>query len=355
MDSIPVSVILIGAAIGHAPTSFESVVAGHGHTCALSTEGVNYCWGFRYGEAPVVVGDGLAFESLTASCGLTETGSAYCWGNNNYGQVGDGTNELRNTPVEVAGHIVFTSVSAGSAHVCGVTTEGGGYCWGFNNGGRLGDGTFDNRSVPTLVAGGLTFESIATGYHHACGVTTGGQAYCWGMNGDGQLGNGTNLFSLVPVAVSGELSFRSLSAGSKHVCGVTTDGAAYCWGGGLLGNGSARGNNAPVAVAGGLSFRSVSAGTNHSCGVTTDERAYCWGTRSAGRLGDGNDKSYSTVPVLVQGGLAFRSVSAGDAHTCGVSTSNEVYCWGLNGNGRLGVGGQLSWSTVPVVIEVAQR
>ena len=100
----------------------------------------------------------------------------------------------------------------------------------------------------------------------------------------------------------------------------------------------------------GLSFRQVSAGGSHTCGVTTGDVAYCWGANGVGQLGTGTSTGperctdfgsefpCSTRPVRVVGGLAFRSVSAGGGHTCGVTTSNVTYCWGSNESGPLGLG-----------------
>jgi alpha-tubulin suppressor-like RCC1 family protein len=86
-----------------------------------------------------------------------------------------------------------------------------------------------------------------------------------------------------------------------------------------------------------LAFRQVSAGVQHTCGVTPDDRAYCWGVNSDGELGDGTTTQRLT-PVPVLGGLKFRQVSAGQGHTCGVTTDNRAYCWGNNLFHQLGDG-----------------
>jgi alpha-tubulin suppressor-like RCC1 family protein len=103
--------------------------------------------------------------------------------------------------------------------------------------------------------------------------------------------------------------------------------------------------SAALATAGTpLSFRQVSAGHEHTCGVTTDDRAYCWGVARFGKLGNGtfegpescNVFTCYTRPVAVEGGLRFLQVSAGGFHTCGVTTDNKLYCWGRNSEGSLG-------------------
>ncbi|MCH7475509.1 MAG: hypothetical protein IIA27_12650, partial [Gemmatimonadetes bacterium] len=85
----------------------------------------------------------------------------------------------------------LTVVSAGLAHSCGLTAAGQAFCWGWNRDGQLGDGGNASRSSPVSVQGGLTFESIAAGGGHTCGLVAGGAAYCWGQSAGGVLGNDT--------------------------------------------------------------------------------------------------------------------------------------------------------------------
>jgi alpha-tubulin suppressor-like RCC1 family protein len=84
-------------------------------------------------------------------------------------------------------------------------------------------------------------------------------------------------------------------------------------------------------------FYQLSTGEAHTCGVTTDNRAYCWGVSAYGRLGDGTTSDRLT-PVAVVGGLLFRQISAGVSHTCGVTTDFRAFCWGWNVAGQLGDG-----------------
>jgi alpha-tubulin suppressor-like RCC1 family protein len=87
-----------------------------------------------------------------------------------------------------------------------------------------------------------------------------------------------------------------------------------------------------TAAAATLSFRQVSAGEDHSCGVTTDGKAYCWGRNFSGQLGTGSsDEQNRATPVAVAGGLIFRVISAGYDHTCALTPVNRLYCWGAGG------------------------
>ena len=145
------------------------------------------------------------------------------------------------------------------------------------------------------------------------------------------------------VAAATALAFYQLSGGQDlYTCGVTSDYRAYCWGRnyrGQLGDGTTvTARLTPVAVATTQRFRQVSAGWAHTCGVTPDYRAYCWGDNVAGALGDGTTIQRLT-PVSVTGGRKFRQVDAGIDFTCGVSyPDNRSFCWGNNWAGQLGDG-----------------
>ena len=299
----------------------------------------------------------VTFRSVEAgyvhSCGVTVSGAAYCWGDNSMGQLGDGAPAspwYRSSPAPVGGGLgglgglQFTMISAGVWHTCGVTTSGGAYCWGDNLFGQLGDGTTEGRATPTPVAGGLRFLRLSAGSRHTCGITTSGAAYCWGDNQNAQLGDGTTDRRVTPVPVKGGFTFTTLSAGHGHTCGVMPSGVALCWGdnsSGQLGGGTALDRVAyrpyPGPVVHVRGFTSVSAGNVHTCGVTTRGEAYCWGYNVWGQLGDGTTIQRS-VPVRVAGRLRFTGVDAGSYFSCGVASGGQAYCWGENVDGELGDG-----------------
>jgi len=272
-----------------------------------------------------------------------------------------------------AGTLEIVSISAFENFSCALTGTGAAYCWGNNSSGQLGMGgrTKGNRAkkaTPQAVAGGFTFAALSVGdsYLHACGVTALGDSYCWGGNRSGELGDGSFDQSSGPVEVSGSHSFRSLTTNWENTCGVTTSSAGYCWGGnsaGDLGNGTIGGDEpAPGPVVGGLVFDVVSTGTIHTCGVTTTEEAYCWGWNSDGQLGVPtaqttemcfNDPWCSSVPVQVSepasGPVNWADIGAVDAHSCGLTTDGAVYCWGSGSTGFLGNGSETS-SDVPIKV-----
>jgi alpha-tubulin suppressor-like RCC1 family protein len=326
---------------------------------------------FSTGEAPPPTT--FVFASISVgshTCALTIVGKAYCWGQNTYGQVGDGTLTERHVPVAVAGGLTFTAISVGSAHTCALTVAGSAFCWGRNTSGTLGNGTFANSAVPVPVAGGLTFASIrsisATGAA-SCGVTTAGDAYCWGGNTSGMIGGGAAAACQpqgcsTPVKVAGGLKFATVSVGGSTTCGLSIESVAYCWGvngAGELGAGTASGpeqcaysyynasnvacSTVPVAVTGGVVFSSVSSGVFFSCGLTVSGAAYCWGANNVGQFGNGTATSLPPIPfptpIPGAGSLLFRTLSAGNQRTCGITLDGQTYCWGYNGAGEAGVPG----------------
>jgi len=152
------------------------------------------------------------------------------------------------------------------------------------------------------------------------------------------------------------LVFTDVRAGLGRACGLTLEAAAYCWGTSWanagLGNGTTNSSPSPVAVAGGLTFTAISVGGYHTCGLTSSGLVYCWGYNGHGQIGDGTNTDRLT-PVPVVGGLQFSAVTAGATHTCAITVNGAGYCWGQNWNNAQGgwLGdGTITSSSVPVAV-----
>ena len=295
------------------------------------------------------VGGDLRFTSITAggahACGLTAEGKAYCWGKNNAGQLGDSTTTDRAEPVAVSAGVVFKVVSAGGAHTCGISKDNQPYCWGNNEDGQLGNGTRVNRHYPFLVAGDLMMTLIVAGPKHTCGTMKHwekqDQALCWGLNSDGQLGDMSTETSSLPLAPFGVIRYVSLALGDGHTCGATREGRVFCWGTnirGQLGNGSATESRVPFITRMNRrsDFTMVASGAAHTCALSGTGDVVCWGDNTAGQVGTGGKGGRILSPAAVKEATGVAAVYATGNATCAQSKDGTVECWGSNASGLFG-------------------
>ncbi len=312
-----------------------------------------------------VVGLNAGVVALSAggyqTCAVTNAGAVKCWGFNERGQLGDGSTTSSPIPVDVVSlRAGVRSVAAGYEHTCAVTMGGAVKCWGANESGELGDGTTTDRSAPADVQGLASDVAMVTAggdYSggQTCALKTNGSVVCWGNNRSGQLGDETTISRSTPTAVTALTSgVQEISAGNEHVCALTVSGEVQCWGHNLygqLGNGSTDDQSTPVPASGlGSGVRAVSSGGRHSCAITSAVGVLCWGDNEYGQLGDGTTETRLTaVPVA---GLTsdVRIVHAGEESTCVLTGAGVEQCWGDNESGELG-NGTTNGSYTPVSVE----
>ncbi len=358
---------------GSAGSGVSALSAGFLHTCAIWSNTIR-CWGdnstgalgdgsTNQRDTPTpVVGLSVGIQAVSAggfhTCVLTSGGGLKCWGENTEGQLGDGTTSDSDSPVDVVGSSSgFTTLGAGSKHTCAVTTGGGVRCWGGNDNGSLGDGTTTSHHAPADVVGlNATVVAVSAGSYHTCAVTVGGGLKCWGNNVWGQLGDGTKTQRTEPADVVGlSTGVQAVSARGFHTCAVTTNHALKCWGDngtGQLGDGTTTASSTPVDVTGlTSSVAAVGAGTDHTCAFRMAGSLQCWGLNDDGELGDGSN-SDQHLPVDVVGlGSGVSAVTAGAHHTCALTSTGGLKCWGNNTCGQLGTG-TTSSSNTPVDVVV---
>jgi len=346
---------------------------------------------------------GLA-GGLNHYCALRSDGTVWCWGDNDHGQLGNGTTNFSRSPVEVIDSRFNSPLSGVSAIYAGWNSScashplltGETMCWGEDNKDKLSissqsvdqlNPAFSTRSVKQVAIGefhacflfpdgtdscngessvgelgtGLNVSNgvaTAVGDGHSCALLANGSARCWGIDNHGELGDGSpSPISSVPVVVSGisgSVSAMAVSAGYAHTCATRANGTISCWGdngSGQLGDGTIMDRYVPTAVMGiGNVFATV-AGEFHSCALIADGTVLCWGSNNAGQLGDGTFSSHHTPkPVPNLSGVV--ALAAGRNHTCAVTSDYAVLCWGEGKDGEIGDGTNVDRPNPTTVISV---
>ncbi|WP_327324223.1 CAP domain-containing protein [Streptomyces sp. NBC_01210] len=280
------------------------------------------------------------------SLALKYDGSVWAWGRNNAGQLGDGTPYYSDTRVLVDGASGVMGISAGLEHSLALKRDGSVWAWGENRDGQLGDGTRTARNAPVIAqdVGGVI--GIAAGAGHSLALKRDGSVWAWGDNWAGQLGDGTTTRRLTRVMVGGVADVIGIAAGVYYSLALKRDGTVWAWGinhYGELGIGStdplpSHFQPVPVAIEGAVA--AIAAGMNHSLALMRDGTVWAWGLNSAGQLGDGTTTERH-VPVKVQGVTGVVAIAAaGTGHSLALKRDGTVWAWGSNNWGQLGDGTQ---------------
>jgi alpha-tubulin suppressor-like RCC1 family protein/putative cell wall-binding protein len=357
------------AAIGAGATAITAGRSAGLVSAAGSASGAVYTWGAgAFGSlVPVAVtlpGGVTAVavsEGSRASYALGSDGNVYAWVT--------GINPSPQVKVSLPG-VAATAVSAGYQTALAIGSDGSVYAWGNNDLGQLGNGTTTSSSVPVKVSlpGGVSATVVSEGFYTSVAVGSDGSVYAWGYNSYGQLGNGTTTsYSDVPVKVSlpGGVAAVAVSEGVDTTLAIGSDGNIYAWGdnfGGKFGDGTNTSSNVPVKVSlpAGVAAVAVSEGGETTLAIGSDGNIYASGRNSAGEFGDGTTTSSNVlVKVSLPGGVAATAVSESKCQLglCGgvyywgtslaVGSDGNVYGWGKNDWGQLGNGTQAD-SLVPV-------
>lgn len=365
------------------PEDLTEITSGANHSCVVRRDGTVWCWG-NNGSGEVGIGtwradvcgsfscalqptrltqdlNGATFTAAHVSAGWDHTcaldllGNAFCWGVNTSSQAGVPYLAQVWQPLPAGGGRRYNALSAGNQTTCAVDASAV-WCWGLMNDGTPGSFSLNgDQSVSVakrtwsplpIQPSSANRRSVSVGYMHVCtqsNVYGFNEITCIGRNSFGELGYDPALgHAFVLFGSSFGRPVGPAATNVSYTCADRlNDGTVVCAGqnvNGVLGNGNYVNTGTAQVVGNGMQLSGVTAGWQHACAIDPQLRAWCWGSNTSGQLGNGT-RTRSNLPVLVGGGsVKFRQLAAGLSHTCGIATTNNIYCWGGNDAGQLGRG-----------------
>jgi len=234
---------------------------------------------------------------------LKSDGSLWGMGDNSYGQLGDGTFNSTNRPKQIVSSNV-TAIACGAFHNLFLKSDGSLWDMGLNLHGQLGDGTYNNTNRPErIVSGGVT--AIACGEFHNLFLKSDGSLWSMGFNEAGQLGDGTYIANtnrpeqIVPNGVV------AIAAGSSHSLFIKSDGSLWGMGSTILrqlgygpGDGHFNATNRPVQIISNDVIRVV-CGNDHSLFLKSDGSMWGMGADYYGEIGDSFTNQEPRLPEQI--------------------------------------------------------
>ncbi len=266
------------------------------------------------------------------SLALDGNGDVWAWGDNYYGELGNGTTAAVSlSPAQVSGLSDAVAVAAGVYHSLALDGNGDVWAWGDNQYGQVGNGTTsDHRNpvtTPTKVSGLSEVVAVSAGYHHSLAVDVNGDVWIWGDNRYGQIGNTVTSAPEAPMTtptkVSGLPDVVSVDAGGLHSLALDANGDVWAWGGnqfGQIGDGTTTNALQPQQIAGLPEITAVTGGGYSSMAVDASGDLWVWGFNSSGQLSTGGTVARST-PIRANGPVNVSFVDAGGSFTIAIAAS----------------------------------
>ncbi len=309
----------------------------------ISVNSFSQCWS-KIASSP--------FHSIA----IANNGTLWAWGSNSHGQLGTGTSNDSNIPVQVGTANNWVSIAVGSNYTVALRSTGVlGYsntlwAWGINTYGQLGDGTLINKNVPIQIGTNTKWTQISASPQHVMAINdtnplliTGSKTlWGWGENSLGQLGNGITPDQTTPIQIGTAIDWGQVSAGGFYSVAQKVDGRLFAWGSnfyGQLGINSTANTTIRTQIGTDADWSSnFVAGSGFTLAIKNNGTLWAWGENSLGQLGNGSTTD-SLLPIQIGTNNDWAKVDSGNAHSIALKTiDGAVYTWGNNSVGQLGIG-----------------
>ncbi|HVA09944.1 MAG TPA: hypothetical protein VNG12_24730 [Acidimicrobiales bacterium] len=264
--------------------------------------------------------------------GIQTDGSLWAWGNNNFGQIGTGTygGQMSN-PQRIGTDTDWKLASPGDVFVLAIKNDGSLWAWGNNEYGELGNGSFQgNQGSPERI-GSDFWKQVSAGIGYSTGIQTNGTLWTWGGNADGNLGDGSTNQSNSPEQIGRDADWSQVSAGDHATAGIKSDGTLWTWGtntDGDLGNGSVTDSYVPAEIGPSQEWTQVVSGTLDMAAIGSSTATVGPNQNLSDPKSAAKNQSSQSCPTSAEL-LAAWSVSRGiDSGAAGsVAGFKTIACW----------------------------
>jgi len=368
-----ITLFLIFLSLQNYAQCWQTISSGSDHTLALKTDGTLWAWGDNStGELgdgttdgknqPVQIGTANDWKKISAghnfSLAIKNNGTLWAWGYNIYSQLGNGNTTSQSSPVQIGTATDWQSISAApgktGGHSLAIKTNGTLWAWGNNYYGQLGDGSLSNRNRPVQIGTATNWNAICAGSSYSVAIKVTGTLWAWGYNIFSQLGDGTTVDKTEPTQIGTATNWKSINSGYTHNLGIKTDGTLWAWGGGLdgkLGFGNQSTVATPTQVGTDSNWAKTIAGADHSLALKTNGTLWSWGKNESGELGLGtNSTTDIRVPTQVSTNADKILISAGQDFSQIMNSDGFLYATGVNTLGQLGDGTNTNKNTLTPII-----